>query len=219
MTLTFPEGVNRGGPRTPQQDLYRVVFLYANRKYSYSLETSDLPTANALRGGVEKTLMLLGQGALSVPDGASVVEFVKHGGRLPSPPPGPAGQEPKDAPVRLADFKTRYLEARSGGSMEQNSLATARMHLGHFERTLGADFDLRKLTLTTLQEYLTRRRKQGDPRRKKPAPTPLSPATLRLEMATLRAAWNWGGCSTGVCTGRFPRKDSSTPRPTSSRRS
>ena len=45
---------------------YRVVFMYGGRKFGYSLDTADRPTAEALRGGVEKTLMLVSQGALTV---------------------------------------------------------------------------------------------------------------------------------------------------------
>jgi hypothetical protein len=66
---------------------YRVVFMYHSRKFGYSLDTADLQTAQGLRGGVEKTLMLIGQGALSVPEGSDVVEFVKYGGKPPTPKP------------------------------------------------------------------------------------------------------------------------------------
>ena len=59
---------------------YRVVFMYAGKKYGYSLDTGKPDVAAALRGGVEKTLMLIGQGALRVPDGGDVVNFVKNGG-------------------------------------------------------------------------------------------------------------------------------------------
>jgi hypothetical protein len=43
---------------------YRVVFMYAGKKYAYSLDTAASDIAEALRGGVEKTLMLLNQGLL-----------------------------------------------------------------------------------------------------------------------------------------------------------
>src|SRR4051812_13967405 len=107
---------------------YRVVFMYAGRKYGYSLDTCDRHTAEALRGGVEKTLMLIGQGAFDIPEGADIVTFVRHGGRPPTKTPETL------APARLSftSFKSSYLDARSGGSMEVNSLATARMHLNHF---------------------------------------------------------------------------------------
>jgi hypothetical protein len=51
---------------------YRVVFVLGGRKYGYTLNTGDSSTAEALRGGVEKTLMLISQGALRLPPGADV---------------------------------------------------------------------------------------------------------------------------------------------------
>jgi integrase len=95
--------------------------------------------------------------------------------------------------------------------MEANSLATARMHLGHFERTLGSDFDLRTLTLADLQRHLNKRRKDGDPRRKLPRGKPISAATLRLEVSTLRAAWNWAVLN-GIVQGAFPTKGLQYPK-------
>lgn len=183
---------------------YRVVFMHAGRRYGYSLGTGDRQTAEALAGGIDKTLMLIAQGALEVPAGGDVVAFVRHGGKPPAPAgAGPDGRPAGGGPVRLSAFKDRYLAARAGGAMEANSLATARMHLGHFERTLGGDFDLRRLTLADLQSHLARRRKAGDPRRAGGGGRPTSAATLRLEVSTLRSAWNWA-LRTGLVTGPFP---------------
>ena len=47
--------------------------------------------------------MLIGQGALVVPDGTDVVEFVKHGGK---PPEVKTDDEAKDdEPIRLSAFQ------------------------------------------------------------------------------------------------------------------
>ena len=67
---------------------YRVVFRLRGRKYGYSLDTGDRQTAEALAGGVKKTLMLIGQRAICVPEGADVVGFVKYG-TGPMVPPRP----------------------------------------------------------------------------------------------------------------------------------
>jgi len=53
-----------------RHDIYRVVFMYGGRKHSYSLKTSRKEEAEALRGGVEKTLMRLDQGLIRLPVGA-----------------------------------------------------------------------------------------------------------------------------------------------------
>ena len=66
---------------------YRVVFMYAGKKYAYSLDTGESDMAEALRGGVEKTLMLMGQGLLKPPEGGDVIAFVKASGKVEEPPP------------------------------------------------------------------------------------------------------------------------------------
>jgi hypothetical protein len=165
---------------------YRVVFMYGGRKFGYSLDTADRQTAEALKGGVEKTLMLIGQGALDVPDGGDVVAFVRSGGKTAEPPTA----APPTA-VTFADFKQRDLDTHRDGAMEANSFKTAAMHLAHFERTLGERFALQQLALADLQRHVNERRK------KLYRGKPLSPNTLKKETATFRAAWNWASCFVG----------------------
>jgi len=172
---------------------YRVVFMYGGRKYGYSLDTSDRQTAEGLRGGVEKTLMLVSQGAIAVPAGADVVAFVRHGGKLPEV------TTPAPPLLTLSGFRERYLDAHKDGAMEADSLKTAAMHLNHFVRTLGERFAVRQLTLADLQRHVTERSK------KKYRGKPLSPVTLKKEVASFRAAWNWAAL-TGFVSGTFPSK-------------
>jgi integrase len=172
---------------------YRVVFMYGGHKYGYSLDTGDQETAEGLRGGVEKTLMLLSQGILKVPEGADVIDFVRNGG---------TAQEkttPAPAPTNIQQLKERYLEAQGAGAMEDSSLTTTRIHLGHIGRTLGERFHIRELTLADLQRHVNERRK------KKYRGRPLSPATLKKEVATFRAAWNWAALN-GLVGGPFPSR-------------
>lgn len=60
---------------------YRCVFMLGGRKYAFSLDTGDRQRAEALRGGVEKTLMLIGQGVLHLPKGGDPIGFVRGGGK------------------------------------------------------------------------------------------------------------------------------------------
>ncbi len=89
----------------------------AGQRYGFSLDTGDKQTAEALRGGVEKTLILMGQGALAVPEGADVVAFVRAGGNLTEPP-----KPPLEA-ITLTSVRDRYLESHSHGTMESDSLS------------------------------------------------------------------------------------------------
>jgi integrase len=127
---------------------------------------------------------------VKIPPAVTIKAFLLSDGRA-EPPVAALVDALEDGPVRFAAFKERYLEARSGGSMEPNSLATARMHPCHLERTLGGQFDLRELTLADLERHLKRTRKEGDPRRKSDREKPISAATLRMEVSSLRSAWNW----------------------------
>jgi integrase len=178
---------------------YRVVFMYAGKKYAYSLDTGDREMAEALRGGVEKTLMLMGQGLLKLPDGADFIAFVKAGGKVEEPPP------PVPERLNLKRLTDGYLESHANGAMEENSLATVRMHLGHFATTLGERFDVQGLALEHLQRHVDSRAK------KRYRGKPLSPVTLRKEMATLRACWNWG-VHAGKLKGHFPGRGLKYPK-------
>src|SRR5262249_3307353 len=86
----------------------------------------------------------------------------------------------------LKKLVDNYLDSHVNGAMEENSLATVRMHLGHFLTSLGERFDIQGLLLQDLQRHVDARAK------KRFRGKPLSPVTLRKEMATFRACWNWG---------------------------
>src|SRR5262249_14812279 len=88
---------------------------------------------------------------------------------------------------------------------EPNSLATVRMHLGHWVATLGAAFPVQSLSLDDLQRHVNRRAA------KKYRGRPLSPVTLKKEAASLRAAWNWG-VQGGRLRGPFPGRGLKYPK-------
>jgi integrase len=182
-----------------RNETYRVVFMYAGKKYGYSLDTGKQDVADALRGGVEKTLMLIGQGALRVPDGVDVVAFVKNGGRVEEP------AAPPPAKLALAALRDAYLAVHSAGAMEANSLETVKMHLRHFAATLGERFQVQDLTLDDLQKHVNARSK------KKYRGRPLSPVTLKKETASVRAVWNWG-VQAGKLKGAFPSRGLKFPK-------
>src|SRR5262245_42330000 len=129
---------------------YRVVFMFRGRKYGYSLGTGDRDTAEALRGGVEKTLMRVEQNLLPFPESTDIIEFIKNDGR---PHEKRAADPP--APLTLAQLIEKYLETYKQGAMEENSLDTVRMHLRHFAKTFGERFAIRQMTLADLQRHVS----------------------------------------------------------------
>src|SRR5436190_897522 len=60
---------------------YRVVFRHAGKRYTHTLKTKAQDVADGILGGVQKTLMLLDQRVLHLPEGADVLAFVLSGGQ------------------------------------------------------------------------------------------------------------------------------------------
>lgn len=178
---------------------YRVVFWQKSKRYSFSLDTSDLRTAEALRGGVEKTLMLLGQGILNCPEDGDLIAFVRSGGKAISAP------KPVSELATLGKLREAYLESRSNGSVEENTLTTIKIHLKHLVATFGERFALAKISQDDVQRHIDRRLKQKHRNRS------IGPVTIRKEVTTFRAMWTWG-TGRGLFTGAFPSHGLTYPK-------
>jgi len=172
---------------------YRVLFCYRGKRYTFTLGAVSRKEAELAVAGVDRILLRIEQRLIAVPPATDIVEFVRHDGRPQEVP------TPSTEPVTFRRFKDRYLETHRNGAMEANSLATAKMHLNHFELSLGERFPVAGLTLFDLQRHVTGRAK------KKYRGRPLSPVTLRKEVNSFRAAWNWAAL-TGAVKGAFPAK-------------
>jgi integrase len=168
---------------------YRLTFCYRGKRYTFTIGEVTQREAENWSAAVDQTLMRMNQGYLRLPSGADLVEFVKGGGKAEEPP------QERPERVTLRAFIDRYLVTHRAG-MEENSLATVRMHLNHFVDSLGDRFEVRQLALSDLQEHVDRRRKEKKS---------LSPATLKKEVASLRAAWNWG-LNMGLVSVPFPSR-------------
>jgi hypothetical protein len=135
---------------------FRIIFKYRGERFTHSLNSTDPEAAQALKGGIEKTIFLLGQRLLHIPDGSDVKEVILTGGQSVVHPleqsvsteSAPSG-EPK--PLTLGKLRDRYVETIDIGAVETDSLKTIKMHLRHFERTLGTDFSMSDLGLVQLQ--------------------------------------------------------------------
>jgi len=182
---------------------YWIDFRFGGRRYRQSLKTHDPTVAETVAGGVNRTLMLLEQEALQIPEGADIVSFVLSGGRAVK---SCESNGHLKEPTTLAQLTEKYLETLSIGAVEQSSLKTIQMHLQHVIKTLGGRFRIGGLTLNDLQGHVnTRATKKGIRGRK------LSAMTLRKEIASLRAAWNWGVLA-GLVDGPFPNKGLRFPK-------
>jgi hypothetical protein len=107
---------------------FRLIFKFNGTRFAHSLRSANRKIADAIRGGVERTILQIHQRLLLIPDGADVKEFILTGGQSVCVPTvqvaAPADTPPPPAPLTLAQLKDRYLSTLSIGSVEQNSLAT-----------------------------------------------------------------------------------------------
>jgi integrase len=180
-------------------DGYHCTFRFQGKRYYFAV--GNVTEAQALAKGaeVDETLTLIERGRLTVPDGVALEDFVAAGGKVPK-----VSARPETVTAR--QLFDHYLATHANGTIEANSLGTARSHLNQFAETVGERFRVQSLTLLDLQGHVERRRKKG-----------LSAVTLKKEIATVRACWNWavhGGIIKGVFPGkglRFPKEEEKEP--------
>ncbi len=177
---------------------YRILFCHHGKLHSFTIGKVEKGEAENKARQVDYLLMRLKQRLVVLPDGADIVTFVEHDGKLPDTGPTLA-HAPRQA-VTLGHLKDRYLTTYANGTIETNSLDTCKLHLGHFARLLGDGSPIGELSLSRLQEYVNKR-----------AEAKLSPVTIRKEIATLRAAWNWGE-PMGLTSGKFPNRGLRYPK-------
>jgi hypothetical protein len=165
----------------PTSGRFKICFRWSGRKLKKTIKAKSQKDADAIRLRFEENIALLERGRLELPPGADIGTFLLSDGKISNKPQ----PEPIVKPITLTHLRDRYVEVHSNGTLEKTSLETAKMHLRHFERTLGGSFAIGSLSLAHLQNHLTRRSALKGHFGKH-----LSPATLRKEISTLRAVWN-----------------------------
>ena len=171
-----------------KSDAYYCTFRFLGRRYYFTIGGVSETQAQAKGVEVDETLDLIERGRLTVPEGVSLEDFVAAGGKVPT-----LSVRPETIGAR--QLFDHYLTTHANGTIEENSLGTARSHLNQLIGTLGERFRMQSLTLLNLQEHVDRRRKNG-----------VSPVTLlKKEIATLRACWNWA-VQSKLLTGNYPNR-------------
>lgn len=178
---------------------FHIVFRLGNQKVKRSLKTKNRRTAEGRLAGVEATLQVLESGRLSVPEGVDIVSFLLSDGRLSkSIVPTPV--------LTISALVARFIEALPPHSMEENSLATLRLHVRHICRIVGSKTTLNALDLAAVQRYVSQRSCEKGSRGKR-----ISAVTIRKEIASLRSVWNWGRTQ-GLIDRPFPSKGLRFPK-------
>src|SRR4051812_16593488 len=97
---------------------FRVIFRYGGRQHSFTAGKVSHREADLIASGVDRVLLRLEQGLLSLPPGADLIEFVRHDGK---PPVAAVTNSVTNAeePITLGVLRDRYL-ATHAGSLEAN---------------------------------------------------------------------------------------------------
>src|SRR4051812_18550492 len=135
---------------------FRALFRHAGKQYSVTLGRVTRQEAEAKAGAIDLLVLRIKQGLMAVPAGVTIEEFVLSEGKA-QPPPAPGETKKADEPVQISALKEQYLQTHGNGAMEANSLATVKMHLGHFENSLGSRFAVQGLCLADLQGHVNQR--------------------------------------------------------------
>ena len=157
---------------------WHVHFRLARRRFKRSLKTRKENEARALCGRIEDNIRLVERGVKTIPPDADVFLFLLSDGSV---------QKPLELPTRLS-LRVLFDEYQGSveGSVEPSTFGTIGLHIRHFLRVLGSQFDVRNLSQESLQNYISARQKERTNRG-----TTVSPTTIRKEMATLSAVWSW----------------------------
>ncbi len=179
---------------------YHVKFRFAGKQYRRSLHTKMRRTAEASACHIEENIRPFEGGRLELPEDADVPTFLLSDGKLLGKPLTPSA-------ITVGTVFDRYQKSIPADAMEATSLKTARIHMRHFARLMGAKKPFRTITTAELQTYVTKRSKEQGHH------GTVSAATIRKEIATLSSLWNWA-IAQGEITKPFPRKGIVFPKRT-----
>jgi integrase len=178
---------------------FHLIFRFGGRKFKKALKTTQTDVAEAARVRLDENLRLVSAGRLIIPEGADIPTFLLSDGKL-------NGKPKVLAPLTLSALFQEYRDHLPDGTMESNSLYTAKVHMAHFERVVGKGFSVRGLSLDDLQSYVQQRGKEKGRRKGR-----VSPTTMRKELSTLSAVWSWARATSRV-EGPFPNKGLRFPK-------
>ncbi len=110
---------------------FHIRFRISSRKFKRSLKTKNESEAETRRVRLEETIRLVESGRLTVPAKVDLPIYLLSDGQLKQPLAVPDT-------AKLEELFDEYTESLPEGSMEANSLYTAKIHMNHLRRILRA---------------------------------------------------------------------------------
>jgi integrase len=173
-------------------DSFHLSFRLGDQKFKRSLKTRDQSIADTALIRAERRLKLIEDGDLSIPDDADLATFILSDGKLERP-----------IVIRaktLRELLTTYEASLSVGTLENNSIATIKLHLKHVARIFDHNLRADRLAFSDLQSYVDKRSLEKGQRGRL-----ISAVTVKKELASLSGVWNWAARMEYV-RGAFPSK-------------
>ena len=183
-------------------DTYRVVFWFANQKYSKSLKTSKKSDAETRLLNLEETIRLVECGRLQIPDDADLVTFLLSDGKLQQQ--RTKQRDPK--PVTLKSLFDDFFDSIPADNLEGTTEYGMKIHKKHLIRLFGARYPVGTLDLEDLQNYVNKRAKE-----KTRWGSAISATTIAKELTTFSTVWRWGA-KTKRIKGEYPRDGIRLPK-------
>lgn len=184
--------------RDPRTRTFRIRFRYGGCCYQRSLKTSDETEANAIRGRVKETLILIERGRIQIPPGIQPAEFILSDGKWSGKPERPVVRT-------LSDLFRRYEAELPVGAKEESTRKGEQRHQKLLKKHLGSSREAQYLAVVNLQAYVSKRSKDRWHGKL------ISRETIKKELATFRLIWNWA-VDRGYLTGNAPTKGVQLPK-------
>ncbi len=165
--------------RNPVSGRFYIRFRYGRKQYQQTIRTTNRKEAEAIRGRVLGTIMLLEQGRLEIPADADIGTYILSDGKR--------NGKPVTATVRtLGDLFRMYRQQRQTGAKEDSTIEGEDRHIKHLRRHLKPSRIAQNLIVGDLQRYVALRSKD------KWNGKTISPESTEKEVRTFRLIWNWG---------------------------
>ncbi len=127
---------------------YFIRFRYGGSSFNRSLKTDIRREANAVRGRVEETILLLERGRIEMPHNADPAEFILSDGKR-------LGKPVKPKIRTLSDLFRVYNAELPDGAKEETTLVGERRHQRFFKKHLRASTIVQSLSVADIQRYVS----------------------------------------------------------------
>lgn len=164
--------------RDPESGNFFVRFRYSGCSFNRSLKTPHENEAQAIRGRIEETILLLERGRIEMPGDADPAQFILSDGKMDR-------KSTKPRVGTLADLFEIYNDELPEGAKDADTLKGERWHQDLILKHLRGSTSIQTVTTSTMQRYVELRSKD------KWNGVPVSPETVTKELTTFRLIWNW----------------------------